>query len=252
MKRLKKFDAEGQWFGTTYEPVEGEEIYSILMSELSLHDLANEHPKMTEKEYSRLKNSISEIGQQEPVTIYRKNIVDGRHRYWAMKALNIEEIKCKVIPHLTSIEDVREIVFGSEVRRHQSPTQKAIKAWYATQIEGLSHRDAEDKFMTSRNMISVCKYIAERRGSDILDKLYNGKQVAIGLRTSDKLTTVKKLIKEEEYVELEKKLNPRKNMSNDEIKDKAEKYINSLASEDREVIEYVVNRAYAMIKEKNG
>jgi hypothetical protein len=143
-------------------------IKKISISNLILHKLANEHPEMTEVEFERLKESISEIGQLEPILIYRGKIVDGRHRFWAFESLGLNEILVKEIPANTPLDTVKEIVFGSEVRRHQTATQKAIKAWWATQEDGITYREAEVKFMTSRTMISACRYISDIRSNDLL------------------------------------------------------------------------------------
>ena len=178
----------------------------IPIEELTLHPLVNVHPKMTDIEYTRLKESIYELGQLEPVLVYRGKIVDGRHRFTAIEELGITNIRVKEIPYNTPLDTVKEMVFSSEVRRHQTATQKAIKAWWAIQEDGITYRVAEVKFMTSRTMISACKYISDKRGNDILKALYSGYKVTIGTRKTDSLRTVHALLKEEEAIILDARL----------------------------------------------
>ncbi|MDD3602592.1 MAG: ParB N-terminal domain-containing protein [Sulfurovum sp.] len=66
------------------------EVLTKKIEDLTLHELANEHPKMTEVEYQRLCESIEEIGQLEPILIYKNKIVDGRHRFWAIESLGLD------------------------------------------------------------------------------------------------------------------------------------------------------------------
>jgi len=220
------------------------------LEDLSLHKLANEHPEMTEVEFQRLKESIDEIGQLEPILTYRGKIVDGRHRYWAFEALGLSEILTKEIPSNTPLETVKEIVFGSEVRRHQTATQKAIKAWWAVQEDGITYRIAEAKFMTSRTMISACRYISETRGENLLKDLYNGIPVTIGLRKTNALRTVKKLIREEEDAAMDARFKEETHVSIDRANEEAKPYIDSLSREPLPVVERVANGAYRILKER--
>ncbi|HIC99897.1 MAG TPA: hypothetical protein EYP05_00955, partial [Piscirickettsiaceae bacterium] len=96
------------------------EVITKQIKDLSLHELTNEHPEMVDSEFQRLKESIADIGQLEPILIYRGKIVDGRHRFWAIESLGIDHILANEITFTTPLDTVRVIVFGSEVRRHQT------------------------------------------------------------------------------------------------------------------------------------
>lgn len=222
----------------------------IPIEDLKLHKLASEHPKMTEVEFERLKESITNIGQLEPILVYRGKIVDGRHRYWAFESLGLNEIEVKEIPHNTPLETVKEMVFGSEVRRHQTATQKAIKAWWAIQEDGITYREAEAKFMTSRTMISACKYISDTRGNDVLQDLYNRIPVVIGQRKSDSLRTVHKLLKEEEELTKDARFEEIRHISIDKANEEAKPYLDALLKEPLPVIEVVARNAYRAIKQR--
>ena len=220
------------------------------IEELTLHKLANEHPKMTDSEFQRLKESILEIGQLEPVLVYKEKIVDGRHRFWAIQSLGLDYIYTNEISANTPLETVREIVFGSEVRRHQTGTQKAIKAYWATQEDGITYREAEVKFMTSRTMISACSYIDQRKGNDMLKNLYKGIPVTIGRRNTTSLRTAKTLIKEEEENEISARFEEEKYISTDKANEEAQPFIDALKREPTQVIERVASAAYALLKER--
>jgi ParB-like chromosome segregation protein Spo0J len=226
------------------------EVISKNVSEISLHELANEHPKMTEVEFQRLKESIQELGQLEPVIMYKNQIVDGRHRYWAMESLDQSHILANEIAHNTPLDTVKEIVFGSEVRRHQSSTQKAIKAYWATQKDGITYREAEAKFMTSRTMIAACSYIDKVRGDDILRDLYKSIPVSIGKRTTTSLRTVQTLLKEEEAAAKDARLSEETHISIDKAWEEAKLFLDSLSREPTAVVERVASGAYAILKER--
>ncbi len=222
----------------------------IPLEKLELHKLANEHPEMTEGEFERLKESIGEIGQLEPILIYRGKIVDGRHRYWAFQSLGITEIQVKEIPHKTPLETVREIVFGSEVRRHQTATQKAIKAWWAVQEDGITYREAEVKFMTSRTMISACRYISDIRGNDLLQDLYKGVPVTIGTRKTTSLRAAQSLIKDEEATAIDARFKEETHVSIDRANEEAKPFLDALSREPLPVVERVAKGAYRLLKDR--
>jgi len=217
---------------------------------LVLHDLAKEHPKQTEAEYQRLVESINEMGQIEPVLVYRDKIVDGRHRLWAVTELALPTIKIREIPHKTPLETVREMVFSSEVRRHQTPTQKAIKAWWATQKDGLSYREAEVKFMTNRNMISQCKTISENKGEQALKDLFNGTPVAVGIRTVKTIGGLVKLIQDEAEEAMKARMKEKHTMSHSAAHDYAKLYTGPLEQESTQVLEIVSKFAYQKLKQR--
>jgi hypothetical protein len=226
------------------------ETLALDIKDLKLHELVNEHPAMTEAEFERLKESILDIGQLEPILVYKGEVVDGRHRYWALEALNISEVLAKEIPSNTPLDTVKEIVFSSEIRRHQTGTQKAIKAWMYIQESGITYREAEAKFMTSRTMISACSYIAKTRGTAILDDLYANKSVSIGKRTSTSLRTIQTLIKEEEDRLQEKRFSKKRDMSTDKAREEAKPYMDALTKEPLLVIECVASGAYKLLRER--
>lgn len=60
------------------------------IKERTFHPASSMMPSLSDKEFSRLKKSISQVGLLEPIVICKGMILDGRHRYLACKELGIE------------------------------------------------------------------------------------------------------------------------------------------------------------------
>ncbi len=157
-------------------------VHETSIENLRLHDISSLHPKMTESQMTNLENSISKVGQKVPVIIYRKKIVDGRHRFWAMKKLGFKTIMFVELPRGLTLKQVRDEVMATEIRRHQTATQKAIGV-YKTYVvgEGLTQKEAALLHGVTQSDLSRIKRIYKELGSDSIDLLHQGKKVMIGL-----------------------------------------------------------------------
>ena len=195
------------------------------------------------------KDNIEAFGQLEPVLLYKGKIVDGRHRYWVLKELGIPTIKVKIISSKHTLEQVREIVFSSEVRRHQSPTQKAIQAFIYIEKHGITYREAEVKFAVSKKMISTAKFVSEHKGKKILMDLYHGKKVSLGTRTTDSLSVYRKLI-ENEMEALRVATLTIKPMAMTDIIYAAKPYIDAFKNEHTDVLKHLSKIAYNMAENR--
>ena len=58
--------------------------------EYPIHPVAFLSPDRTPEEQALLEESISQLGQAVPITRWRGQIVDGRHRLYACQKLGIE------------------------------------------------------------------------------------------------------------------------------------------------------------------
>jgi hypothetical protein len=77
-------------------------------------------------EYARLEGDIKARGQQHPITVYREQILDGRHRYRACQALGIEP---QFEPFIGDDQSALAFVIGENLhRRHLSPSQVGMVA----------------------------------------------------------------------------------------------------------------------------
>jgi len=145
-----------------------------------LHKLAEAHPAMLEENYKALRLDIEQKGQLEPVIRYRSKIVDGRHRLQALKDLGIEVIKCNDLPRNISLDEVKDIVISSEIRRHETPTQLAVKAYYySKEHKGFTQKKAAEKFGVDLKRVSELSSIVKAGREDIVRMLGSGKSVVI-------------------------------------------------------------------------
>jgi len=99
------------------------------IKDVKLHKITETHPIMTLENYAAFKSSMKKNGQLVPVLVYRGRIVDGRHRLKALKELGATTINAEILKHSLTLKEVEAMVNGSEDRRHQTPTQLAIKGY---------------------------------------------------------------------------------------------------------------------------
>ena len=82
-------------------------------------------PDMSDAEYATLEQSIREVGQQERISVWRGQIVDGRHRLRACRAIGVTP----KFEHLPDDTDVLQFVMWKNfVRRHLTTGDKAVGA----------------------------------------------------------------------------------------------------------------------------
>ena len=87
------------------------------------HELSKAFPPMSDEEYQDLKDSIENIGVQQPIVIYEEKIIDGWHRY---SAANDVGVSCPEV-ELDEDEDPRDFVLAqNKIRRHLTKSQLAL------------------------------------------------------------------------------------------------------------------------------
>jgi hypothetical protein len=90
--------------------------------ELLTHPLANIFPLMNDADFMALQDDIAAHGLLEPLWLYDGQILDGRNRYKACKALGIQ-------PHVRTYEGDDPLGFilsMNLIRRHLNESQRAI------------------------------------------------------------------------------------------------------------------------------
>lgn len=153
-------------------------IDDVFLSEVVLHDLCHTHPKMNEKQYESLKESLNLNGQQQPLITYRGKVIDGRHRTWALSELGVETAHAVELPRNTKMDEVESFVKASETRRHQTKTQLACHAYLALIDCKNSIRNATQAALdygVSKRDVSICKTIAENIGISTIKSFSEGK-----------------------------------------------------------------------------
>ena len=232
------------------KPTETVDIFEVRISDLKLHKLVEDNPVMTDIQFQELKEDVETNGQLEPIDVYKKKfIVDGRHRTMALNALGKDTVKVKHLPYNISIEDVRALVKSRETRRHQSPTQKAIKAWRKMKELNINQRKAAEIYGVSRNSITAVSRISEMLGTDVVNELYKGVGISLdGRMNLTSLTQIVSIAKEMKEREVDNDLRPER-LSDEVINSQTTIIVDMLKDRDKDVLISVARKLYAMAKE---
>ena len=142
--------------------------------DVSLHKLTETHPKMNQEQFLALTKDIEKKGQLQPVLLYRGKIVDGRHRFLALTALNIGTIKATSIPNNLSLDEVAKVVDSTEMRRHQSPTQLAIKAYRLYKATDMTRTESIARTGCSLSNLKLVLALDKLGRLDVIDNLEKG------------------------------------------------------------------------------
>ncbi len=104
------------------------------------HQLSAEFPAMSADEYQSLKDSISDIGVQNPITLFEGMVIDGWHRYSAANELGME---CPTV-ELGDVDPRDFVLAQNKARRHITISQLAMaaNAVYAWQPAGRPKNNA--------------------------------------------------------------------------------------------------------------
>ncbi len=177
--------------------IQGSEVKVALIENLEIHKEANIHPMSTRNEYAALRDSIAEIGQTDPVILYRGKVIDGRHRMMALKELGRNEIKTTSIANNTTLKKVKEIILGTEIRRHQTLAQRSIRAYfeYAKLNGQYSQEEIATKHGIPRAEISRAKKVNDFYGTNVLKEIVQNGSTLAGGRTHTTLSGLIKLLK---------------------------------------------------------
>ncbi len=154
---------------------------------VELHELTSTHPTMNNEQYEAFKLDIATNGQLQPVLLYRGKIVDGRHRLKALKELGVNTILTTSLNNNLRLKDVRTKVMSTERRRHQSPTQLAIKG-YRLHRDGMKQPDAVLATGCSLSNLQHVVAIEKLGRLDIIELLENGNKFDIGSGNYKKFT----------------------------------------------------------------
>mgnify|MGYP001548371571 CR=1 FL=1 len=186
------------------------------------HPLSAAFPAMGADDFQVLKDSIMEIGVQNPITLFEGMVIDGWHRYTAAQELGSE---CPTI-ELESWVDPRAFVLAqNKARRHVTQAQlamatTAVYEWMPVgkPSEGNSTSNVELKPKTTAelaaisgvhaNTITQAKAVQTKAAPEVVEAVKSG---TIGL---PKAAAIAQLPKEEQAAAISKPVS--------EIKKKAE------------------------------
>ncbi len=235
------------------------EIFTLKVTDLSLHKEALATPKMSTDQYEALKADIDVRGQLDPVVVYRAQIVDGRHRWLILQELGITDISVVKMAHKSTIKEIKAVVRSKELRRHETASQLAITAYRLTldMDDQLTQAEAAAKVGANTKRIGEAKKIATIYGRpDILELLFDGGKFNTGTSHipfyTDSLGTIIRWLGEHGVIagatDKDIGVKAREEMTEDE-QVLVNKFIAALTSENKLVKQAVCNTLYAELKE---
>ena len=96
-----------------------------MQMEYPISDLARIFPDMPPEDFARLVDSIQEDGLMDPITVWRGQVIDGRHRYAACAEAGVE----RRFEYLGDDADpLRYILARNDLRRHLDESRRAVVA----------------------------------------------------------------------------------------------------------------------------
>lgn len=117
----------------------------------TIHEVADLFPMMSTDEFTALVEDIQTNGQQEPITIYQNQIIDGRNRYAACQQLGIE-------PNVKKWDGqgslVSFVVSMNLKRRHLTSVQRAA---VAAEMLPLLEKEAKERQLSSLKQNSTVR-----------------------------------------------------------------------------------------------
>ncbi|MBX9654800.1 ParB N-terminal domain-containing protein [bacterium] len=143
--------------------------------EYTFHALANAFPLMSDHKLDELKEDIQKNGLLEPITATADGqIIDGRNRYLACKALGVQP-KIEVLLPETDLEQIESLIASRNIRRRHESEEDLEATYLRFQAEGKSIRAIAAKEGKSKSEIGriVKKAKAKSKGGSTIT-LYRG------------------------------------------------------------------------------
>ena len=174
----------------------------IRLDEVALHKITETHPVMSTEQFEALKNDIAVNGQLQPALVYRGKIVDGRHRYRALTQLGEESIKITRLQNNLTLDEVTNLVNSTEMRRHQSPTQLAIKGYRMYKVGSLTQKEIPSKVGCSLTNLKAVIALEALGRLDVIELLEAGGKMNVSRdprfnKMTDSLLAITGYLKEE-------------------------------------------------------
>lgn len=174
----------------------------IRLDEVALHKITETHPVMSTEQFEALKNDIAVNGQLQPALVYRGKIVDGRHRYRALTQLGEESIKITRLQNNLTLDEVTSLVNSTEMRRHQSPTQLAIKGYRMYKVGSLTQKEIPSKVGCSLTNLKAVIALEALGRLDVIELLEAGGKMNVSRdprfnKMTDSLLAITGYLKEE-------------------------------------------------------
>lgn len=102
-------------------------ILRLRVAELSLHPACELVPEMSPTEWSEFLADVGRRGIQEPLVVQGRQILDGRHRWRAAQAADVETLPVRIV-ELSPEEQTRYVIAATLHRRQLSEAQRVVMA----------------------------------------------------------------------------------------------------------------------------
>lgn len=179
------------------------------MKTLAQHPLSAAFPAMSADDFRSLKDSIMEIGVQNPITVFEGMVIDGWHRYTAANELGMD---CPVV-ELGDVDPRDFVLAQNKARRHVTQAQLAmatttVYAWRPVGNPALSNSAPGAELKTTKELavsagvsertIEQAKAVQTKAAPEVVEAVKAGE---IGLK---KAAAIAKLPKEEQAAAIHK------------------------------------------------
>lgn len=163
-----------------------------------VHSVSELFPEMDEESYEALKADIAAHKQSEPIVLWKKQLIDGRHRLRACNELGIKPI---VVDIPASDDPLAYVISHNLHRRHLSTSQRAmVAAKIATmevgnnqhtkkegpQICGGSAKEAAATLNVSARSVETAKQVLAQGSKAVKNAVEQGK---LAVSTAAELAT---------------------------------------------------------------
>ena len=175
---------------------------------LAQHPLSAAFPAMSSDDFQSLKDSIENIGVQNPITLYEGMVIDGWHRYTAANDLGMP---CPTV-ELADVDPREFVLAQNKSRRHITQAQliaaaSAVYQWRpnggnhsALSAECISSKDLAAKLGTGVRSVEQFRHVERKAAPEVVAAVNRGE---IGL---PKAAAIAKLPKEDQAAAIDKPL----------------------------------------------
>lgn len=129
-------------------------------AEYKQHQLSAAFPAMGEEGFQALKDSVEDIGVQNPVVIYEGEVIDGWHRYSAARELGV---LCPMVELPADVDPRAFVLAQNRARRHLTASQVAFVV-AAVHEWAPAHRPPADKSVPGMDFPKTAPELAEIAG----------------------------------------------------------------------------------------
>lgn len=105
---------------------------TIAKFDYPVHSVSELFPAMDAESYAALKDDIAAHGQAEPIVLWKKQLIDGRHRLQACNELGIKPV---VVDIADSEDPLAYVISHNLHRRHLTESQRSMVAAKVTTMK---------------------------------------------------------------------------------------------------------------------